>query len=200
MNEDHSELGFTVHALDETHQLWEGRLPEPLLCDFTRFDELWNLHPEAYHDIQMGGKWRKTPRWQQAYHRDYAYSGSLNTAQPVPEILIPYWDWARAEIDARLNGLLVNWYEGKLRHYIGKHRDTPNQLVPGSSIVTISFGGERKFRMRPWRGSGFQDFPAKDGTVFVMPFSTNQAWTHEVPASATLTDRRISVTLRAFED
>jgi hypothetical protein len=34
--------------------------------------------------------------------------------------------------------------------------------------------------------------------VFVLPYDTNQAWTHEVPHSAPIGGRRISVTLRAF--
>ncbi len=44
------------------------------------------------------------------------------------------------------------------------------------------------------------DFPAPDGTVFVMPYDTNLAWKHQVPKSAKSRGRRISVTLRAFED
>ena len=42
-----------------------------------------------------------------------------------------------------------------------------------------------------WKQSGKKDFPALDGTVFVMPFETNLAWTHEVPASAKRQGRRI---------
>jgi hypothetical protein len=43
------------------------------------------------------------------------------------------------------------------------------------------------------------DFPAQDGTIFVMPYDTNRAWKHSVPKSARYVGRRISVTFRAFE-
>ena len=72
--------------------------------------------------------------------------------------------------------------------------------MPGSPIVTISFGEERTFRLRPWKGKGFTDFAATHGSVLVMPYETNLAWTHEVPARKKLEGKRISVTLRAFVD
>ena len=96
--------------------------------------------------------------------------------------------------------MLVNWYDGNLGHYIGKHRDDTRDLVKGSPIVTISFGEERPFRLRPRKGNGFTDFPAREGAVFVMPWETNLEWTHEVPCHRKHQGRRISVTLRAFEE
>lgn len=102
-------------------------------------------------------------------------------------------------VDERLNGMLLNWYDGSLGHYIGKHRDSTKKLVHGVPIVTISFGEQRTFRLRPWKKKGTRDFAARCGSVFVMPFETNLAWTHEVPRSAKCQSRRISVTLRAFE-
>tara|TARA_R110002096_G_scaffold238581_8_gene430174 strand:+ start:9279 stop:9884 length:606 start_codon:yes stop_codon:yes gene_type:complete len=192
--------GFERFGLDAVHQLWMGRLPDDLRRDEAGFEELWRLHPPEFHDVRMGGRWVKTPRWQQAYNRDYAYSGSTNSALEVPELLFPYWQWALDSVDERLNGLLVNWYDGALGHYIGKHRDTPNQLTPGSPIVTISFGEARVFRMRPWRGKGFQDFHVTDGSVVVLPFTTNETWSHEVTPTRNRQGRRVSVTLRVFED
>jgi hypothetical protein len=48
----------------------------------------------------------------------------------------------------------------------------------------------------PWKGEGFRDFAARDGAVFVLPYATNLAYTHEVPHSAASRGRRISITLR----
>ena len=91
-------------------------------------------------------------------------------------------------------------YEGRLGHYIGPHSDKTEQLVPGAPIVTLSFGEERVFRLRPIEGKGYRDFRADDGTVFVMPDETNRAWHHEVPRFARYRGQRVSVTLRAFID
>ncbi|HEV2860037.1 MAG TPA: alpha-ketoglutarate-dependent dioxygenase AlkB [Pyrinomonadaceae bacterium] len=146
----------------------------------------------------MHGRAVKTPRWQQAFGMDYHYTGRVNRALPVPTALGPLLDWARGHLDERLNGMLVNWYDGPLGHYIGRHRDSTRGMIKGVPVVTVSFGEERVFRLRPYRGEGRKDFPARDGSVFVMPYETNLAWTHEVPRALKSTGRRISVTLRGF--
>jgi alkylated DNA repair dioxygenase AlkB len=190
--------GFVCHLLDDRHRFYSGHLPDGLRCDAERFELLWRLHPEEFHEIQMVGRPVKTPRWQQAYGRDYHYTRQTNRAMPVDPLLAPLLDWVRAAIDPRLNGLLVNWYDGEQGHYIGPHRDSPTDLVVGAPIVTISFGEERTFRLRPYKAKGHQDFPASDGVVFVLPYETNRAWTHEVPSRQGERGRRISVTARAF--
>ena len=191
--------GFSKHRLDDKYSLYVGELPDELRLSPSQFEELWKLHPDEYHEIKMHGRLVKTPRWQQAYGADYHYTGRVNKALPLPEVLQPYLDWSRDAVDERLNGVLLNWYDGDKGHYIGKHRDSTKNMVQGCPIVTISLGQERVFRLRPWKKTGLLDFPATDGRVFVMPYDTNLAWTHEVPKSATQVGRRISITVRGFE-
>ena len=119
-------------------------------------------------------------------------------AQPVPKLLAPYLEWVRDAIDRRLNGLLLNWYDAEHAHYIGAHRDSRTGLIPETPIVTISTGAARTFRLRVPKETGFIDFPADHGAVFVMPWETNLAIKHEVPRAARGTGRRISITARAF--
>lgn len=193
--------GCEYSALDASHGIWVGRLPAALLGAPEFFETLWDLHPADFHDVRTpGGKWVKTPRWQQAYGHDYEYTGSKNNALELPELLEPFLNWAREQIDSRIGGLLLNWYDAELGHYIGRHRDNEKDLVEGAPIVTISFGASRVFRLRPWKGKGrgFTDFPAENGTVIVLPWATNMAWTHEVPRGKRFPGRRVSVTLRAF--
>ncbi len=64
----------------------------------------------------------------------------------------------------------------------------------------LVYDDARVFCVRPWRGQGFVDLPAVQGGVNVMPWATNRAFTHEVPAPGRATGRRISLTLRAFHD
>ncbi len=192
-------VGFERIVLDEEFHLWTGTLPKDLLPSPSEFTALWNLHPEDFHTIKVLGKAVKTPRWQQAYNKTYRYTGNCNLARPVPEELRRFWQWSQKAIDCRLNGLLLNWYDGKLGHYMGKHRDTTTDLIVGVPIVTISLGEARIFRLRPWQGKGFQDFLTSPGRVFIVPHATNLAWTHEIPASKKSSGRRISITLRAFK-
>lgn len=187
--------GFARHELDEDNELWVGTLPTDMA---PAFDELWDLHPSEFHEIKMHGRLVKTPRWQQAYGMDYQYTGRVNKALPIPTLLNPIWTWAKEQVDSRLNGILLNWYDGKLDHYIGKHRDSTKNMVPNAPIVTVSLGQERVFRLRPYRGKKIVDFAASNATVFVMPYATNLAWTHEVPRMKKYRDRRISITFRAF--
>ena len=192
--------GIERHDLDGRHAFYTGKLPDRLRFDVTRFDILWVMHPEEYHVILMPGGPTKTPRWQQAFGRDYHYTGRVNQARPVPPLLEPLLAWNREAIHERLNGLLLNWYDGDLGHYIGPHHDSTKDMVAEAPIVTVSLGEQRVFRLTQPKTKERRDFPAPDGTVFVMPYDTNLAWKHEVPKSAKWRGRRISVTLRAFED
>jgi len=192
--------GFERHELGEGMTFWVGQLPAALMRNVS-FEMLWELHPQEFHEIKMHGRLVKTPRWQQAFGIDYHYTGRVNKALRVPPVLEPFLHWAKENVGSFLNGMLLNWYDGQLGHYIGRHRDSIENLIAGTPIVTISLGEERTFRLRHWRaprGAAPIDFPARNGTVFVTPWETNRAFTHEVPHSRRKTGRRISITLRAF--
>ena len=107
---------WTSHELDETHRLLMGHLPSDLVPNRDAVHDLWQLHPPDFHELTMHGRLVKTPRWQQAYGKDYRFSGSVSRALPVPEALEPFLAWSKREIDARLNGLLLNWYDATLEH------------------------------------------------------------------------------------
>lgn len=189
---------FECHDLDGSHSFYTGQLTEKFCPGSVDFESLWQMHPSEYHEIRLMGQLVETPRWQQAYGIDYYYTGRINIARPVPPSLEPLLAWAMETIDKGLNGILLNWYDGSLRHYIGRHRDSVRNMTQGVPIVTLSYGEERVFRLRPFSGMGHKDFSVGDGCVFIMPYETNQTWTHEVPHFSRFTGRRISVTLRGF--
>ena len=184
--------------LDNACYVATGTLPGHLRLNESAFRELWALHHTEYHQIRMYGRMVATPRWQQAYGHDYWYTGNLNKALPVPTAIKPLLDWAQNSLEPRLNAILLNWYDGSKGHYIGPHRDSPEGLIEGAPIVTISFGEERIFRFRPHNGKGKTDLPVGNGMIVVIPYETNRAWTHEVPKFRKFAGRRMSVTLRAF--
>lgn len=190
------------HRIAGRFSIFTARLPEELKrAGQVRFADLWALHPRHFHTITQPftGRTIPLPRWQQAYGHDYRYSGGVNRALPVPPLLEPYLAWARRQVDPRLNGLLLNWYDAALRHYIGPHRDSIVGLIEGMPIVTVSLGATRLFRLRP-KGGEFVDFPATDGSVLILPWETNLNVKHAVPHRAGDTGRRISITIRAFDD
>ena len=189
---------FEPLTLGESHQIFMKSQVETFNLDTKAFQTLWDLHPETYHTLKIHGKEVKTPRWQQAYGQNYRYTGSQNNALAIPDTLSPFLTWSQTHIHPGLNGLLLNWYDGERKHYIGAHRDDTRDLAKGSPIVTISLGEERVFRLRPWKSSGFIDVPIPHGGVVVIPWETNLSWTHEVPYFKKYHGKRISVTLRAY--
>lgn len=191
---------FEQIYLDKENSIFQGEIPSVMIDTF-QFDDLWSKHPKSYHEIMMHGKLVKTPRWQQAYDRDYNYTGRVNEALPLMEILIPLLKWSQKTIDPKLNGVLINWYDGELGHYIGKHRDSIVNLNPNSPIVTISFGSDRIFRLRPYKSDAkaYFDIAVAHGSCIIMPYKTNRNYTHEIVKQKT-EGKRISVTIRAFQD
>ena len=185
-------------AFDSDHGIWQQRLPQNL-CDITdNFDLLWQLHPNEFPTIFLHGRQVKLPRWQQAYGHDYHFSGKSSKAKKTPKILQPYLDWAVDEIDSKFNGILLNWYDATLGHYIGAHRDSHSGLVNDSKIVMMSLGESRMTRFRPVAGSGYRDIEVNNGDVLIMPLSTNQHYKHEIPKFKRYQGKRISITLRCF--
>lgn len=184
--------------LDEENFIEIYRNIDELKLIDKEFEKLWIDHPTEFHEVLMHGKLVKTPRWQQAYGKNYEYTGSRNNALPLQENHRKYLEWGQKKIYDRLNGVLINWYDGSSKHYIGPHRDSTRGLEKTSPIVTISHGEERVFRLRPYRGKGYQDFVIKEGDAVIIPWNTNKRYTHEVPTFSKYKKRRISITLRAF--
>lgn len=180
--------------------VYTGVLSPELMLDGEEFEQLWELRPDEFCTIKIHGREVKTPRWQQAYGADYRYTGQVNRALPTTAWMDALLDDFRSRFDERLNGLLLNWYDGSMGHYIGAHRDSTSGMCEGAPIITLSLGEERIFRFRRWRARQPPlDFEVASGDMIVIPFDTNQRFTHEVPKFKRWTSRRISVTARAFE-
>lgn len=161
---------------------------------------IWDAHPPEQMKIKIYDKEANVPRWVQAYGKDYAYSGQIAKALPIPDWLSPFFDRAK-EISPTLNGVLVNWYDGQLKHRIGPHRDNESDLQVGSDIVTISLGEERVFRFRKFKTKDSPiDLVVKDKSILVIPWDTNMAYTHEVPHFARYAGKRVSLTFRTFSN
>lgn len=191
---------LTHLPLSDAPGVFQGPLAESWCPEPSGIDPWWAERPDEEQHIVMFGRDTPLPRKQRAYGQDYRFSGQTTVADPVPEWLTPMLTWSR-QLDDRLDGLLVNWYDGELAEYIGPHRDSMDGLVPGAPIITISFGATRTFRLRAHRTPGAKaiDLPAPHGHVIVIPWETNRRYTHAVPHFARDEGRRISVTIRAFE-
>ncbi|MFT5524065.1 MAG: alkylated DNA repair dioxygenase AlkB [Pirellulaceae bacterium] len=167
--------------------------------------EIWKLRPSERQWIKIHGEEVPIPRRQKAYGRDYAFAGQTSKADPIPLVLQPYLEWAQQNVCATLNGLLLNWYDGALKEYIGAHHDDDRQLVAETPIVTLSLGEDRIFRLSRYEATAGKLRPVEhvdtvvySGSGIEIPLQTNSAWKHSVPYFVRYKRRRISITLRAF--
>lgn len=164
---------------------------------------LWEHRPENFNKVVIRGRTVETPRWQQAYGRDYYFTGMNHTALPIPEILQGFLDWANDLEEYKqfgsFNGILVNWYQDS-SHYIGPHSDDVRNLVPNTPILTASIGATRTFRIRSKEDRSIvKDIEAVGKTYIVMGSTMQSHYTHEIVKSSKKIGRRVSVTLRMFK-
>ena len=181
-------------------------LPEELLSVGKSFDVLWNLHPTAHNEVVMYGKSIPIPRFQQAYLKDYSFSGTVSKVKELPVEFIPYMEWVNSLGYGEFNSFLVNWYENG-ENYIGPHADNTAPLVPDSPIVTITLcapGEERKFRLRDIKTKKVvKDVLTPNGIVLIMGGKFQKEFKHEIVKitgpKAQKAGARISITLRQFK-
>lgn len=193
-----NDIIFQKQELDDQHHIFLGYLSAEFQAKLLDFETYWDLHPQDFHQVEMFGKLVNTPRWQQAYGVNYRYTGARNNALAYPSEFSPFRDWVQKEIDPKLNGLLVNWYDATEKHYIGAHRDDSRDLIEGNPIVSIALGETRIFRMRPYKQKGKVDIAMPNASIIIIPWETNQKWTHEVPHFSRYRKKRISLTFRVF--
>ena len=190
---------------NNSYVIYKPKLFEHLLEDGD-FDELWDLHPTEYGQVKMYGKIIDTPRWQQSYGVPYYFSGMDHPALEFPNIdtLQILKEYVESVEGCEYKQMLMNWYETG-SHYIGKHSDNERLIIPQSNIYSFSFGAERVFRIRGKKHTSVGDKPQlrldlamPHGTLIVMGGDMQKHFTHEVPKSTKVKERRINITFRRF--
>lgn len=121
----------------------------------------------------------------------------------------PVQNWARSILETiadrleqalgqHCNHLVVNQYQNGADH-IGLHHDKSATFHPGSSVLTLSLGGERTLRLVCTEGEDAgttQDLVLTHGSLFVLGPNTNAKWKHSIVKEAAATHRRVSLTYR----
>ena len=96
------------------------------------------------------------------------------------------------------NSVLINFYrDGKDR--VAWHSDDEKELGKKPIIGSVSFGAERKFKLRhkKYRENGLRsDIMLKHGSFLLMSGSTQSHWAHEIPRTAKPLGPRVNLTYR----
>jgi len=196
---------FSRINLNEFSWIDKGTLPDSIELDF---ETIWGECPKERGKLNIYGKQVTITRFFKTYGHSYAFSGINAVADPIPIWLMPLLNYINslgyASLEKPFNGILINWYPDG-NSYISAHSDSEKGLAKLHSIVSVSLGAQRKFRIRSKLTKEIViDIPMPDRSILVMGGATQNVYTHEVPKiSGELgkrTGKRINITFRRFEN
>jgi len=174
-------------------------LPADLKFDDKLVEEIWQMRPSEAHKIRIFGKEYYTPRLQQAYGRDYSFSGTIaRSGGPIPLIFQKLLAYLSKRYSSNFNMMLINWYRDG-NDYIGMHSDDESQMKVNTPVVTISLGTERDFFLVEKATKNKQTFLLENNSVFVMGGTCQKTHKHGLPKRKMVKDYRISLTFREFQ-
>lgn len=130
----------------------------------------------------------------------YKYSNQIMKSQVLTEELESLLNKVNNEYNTEFNGILINHYVDGC-DYIGKHRDDERGLDPNnSSVVSISLGAVRKFRIRDNNNKIVQDVLTSHGSLMMMKNNFQKKYTHEIPIEKKVKGERYSITFRHHKE
>lgn len=174
------------------------KLPDNIAFSQSQIEEIWNMRPENPHEIKIYGKLIKTPRLQKAYGKDYKFSGTTSISDPMPpQIFDNLIEFLNNKYNSKFNMLLINWYRNG-EDYIGYHADDERQIIPNSSILTVSLGVTRDFILKNKETKEKIIYDLESNSVLAMHGTCQKTHKHSVPKRIRVKDYRISITLRQF--
>ena len=151
--------------------------------------------------IQFYGKTSLVPRleaWYGDTGKSYSYSGIRMDPMPWSEELLEIKLAVEKSIKLPFNSVLVNYYrDGNDR--VAWHSDDEKELGRNPAIGSISFGAERKFKLRH-REHKENDCKAEiqleNGSLLLMKGETQHHWMHEIPRTSRAIGPRVNLTFR----
>jgi alkylated DNA repair dioxygenase AlkB len=97
-----------------------------------------------------------------------------------------------------LNSLVANAYRDG-RDKISPHCDKPDDIQPGTAIITVSLGCTRTLRLQRKRSKDKPiDVSLPHGSVFILGWETNQKYTHQVLDAEEQTSLCLGLTFRTL--
>lgn len=125
----------------------------------------------------------------------YRYAGQHRNAQGWPEVLTPLKRQIEHFTGSPFNFALVNLYlDGQAG--LGWHADDEPEIVPESTIASLSFGAPRLFRLRRNCDGRITTFTLEPGSLMLMENACQAHFQHEVPKTAKVKEPRVNITFR----
>lgn len=121
---------------------------------------------------------------------------------------LPWLDELRRQAETlcghELNFVFCNFYRPNTEDNLGWHSDSEKEMVPGSAIVSMSFGDTRDFafRRKAVKGEKSLTIPLANGDVVIMAGNTQKFYEHSVTKKGAkkCTKGRWNLTFRRFAE
>ena len=148
--------------------------------------------------VIMFGKQITTKRkvaWYAGEGITYTYAGKRKDPLPWTPLLLSIKEQVEKQTNANYNACLLNLYHAG-DEGMSWHRDNEKEIVPESSIASVSFGASRKFAFKHTVTAQKIELLLEPGSVLDMHGPIQQHWYHALPPSKKVKDLRVNLTFR----
>ena len=160
------------------------------------FSSIKDETPWEERNIILFGKEVPQPRLACWYgDMAYSYSGITLEPRPMTPTLLAIKQRCEEVTSTKFNSVLVNLYRDG-QDSMGLHADDEPELGSEPTIASVSFGGERNFRLRHRQTRELQQISLASGSLLVMSGLSQACWMHDVPKTKKFVEPRINLTFR----
>jgi len=162
------------------------------------FNQLLHKIEWKNENLIMFGKEITTKR-KVAFYADssinYTYSNKTKKGLEWNALLLEIKQIVTTYTGSNYNACLLNLYHDG-NEAIGWHCDNEKEIIPNSSIASVSFGAERKFAIKHKTSKESHSIILQNGSLLEMLGSFQKNWLHCMPKSKKINNSRINLTFR----
>ena len=162
------------------------------------FNQLLHKIEWKNENLIMFGKEITTKR-KVAFYADssinYTYSNKTKKGLEWNALLLEIKQIVTTYTGSNYNACLLNLYHDG-NEAMGWHCDNEKEIIPNSSIASVSFGAERKFAIKHKTSKESHSIILQNGSLLEMLGSFQKNWVHSLPKSKKITNSRINLTFR----
>ena len=162
------------------------------------YNDLFNKIEWRNEVVVMFGKEITTKR-KVAFYADkeieYTYASKTKIGMQWNETLLAIKQTIESFTKVSYNACLLNLYHDGTES-MGWHSDDEKEIVPNSSIASVSFGAERKFSFKHKSSKETISVMLENGSLLEMKGSIQKNWLHAMPKTSKVNTPRINLTFR----
>lgn len=129
----------------------------------------------------------------------YTYSKNEKIGKKWNEVLISLKKEVEDKTKTNFNACLINLYHDG-NDGMGWHSDNEKDIIQNSSIVSVSFGADRKFSFKNIKTKQTISLILANGSLLEMKEDTQKNWLHSLPKTKKIKNIRINLTFRQMKN